>query len=30
MTMTSVWLYIFGIAVAGFIVWKFAPSGKRR
>jgi hypothetical protein len=29
MTMTGVWLYALGIAVAGFLVWKFIPDEKR-
>ena len=29
MTMIGVWLYALGIAVAGFIVWKFIPEDKR-
>jgi hypothetical protein len=28
--MIGMWLYILGIAVAGILVYAFAPSGKKR
>ena len=28
--MTGVWLYIIGIAVAGFIVYKFVPGNSAK
>jgi hypothetical protein len=28
MTMTGMWLYILGIAVAGYIVYKFVPGNR--
>jgi hypothetical protein len=29
-TMTGMWLYILGLAVAGLLIWKFVPDDKRQ